>query len=57
MSEQSKVKDAIACFNGGFNCAQAIVATYCEQFGMDKETALKVSCGLGGGMGKLQETC
>ena len=57
MSDQSKSKDAIVCFNSGFNCAQAIVSTYCEQFGMDKETALKASCGLGGGFGKLQETC
>jgi len=54
---QSKAKDAVACFNEGFNCAQAVLSTYCEQFGLDRETALRVACGLGGGMGRLQETC
>jgi len=53
----SKAKDAVACFNDGFNCAQAVLSIYCEQFGLDRETALRVACGLGGGMGRLQETC
>ena len=57
MVVQSKAKDAVACFNEGFNCAQAVLSTYCEQFGLDRETALRVACGLGGGMGRLQETC
>ena len=54
---KSKVEEAVACFNNRFNCAQAILSTYCEEFGLDKETAFKVSCGLGAGMGRLQETC
>lgn len=54
---KSKVTEAVECFNKGFNCSQAILSTYCEQFGLDKTTALKLSCGLGGGMGRLGETC
>jgi len=54
---QSKAKDAVACFNDGFNCAQAVLSTYCEQFGLDRKTALRVACGMGGGMGRLQDTC
>jgi C_GCAxxG_C_C family probable redox protein len=57
MIQESRVNEAVACFNEGFNCSQAILATYCEAFGMDKITALKVACGLGAGMGRLQETC
>ena len=57
MANQSKVNEAVACFNDRFNCAQSILSTYCEEFGLDKETAFKVSCGLGAGMGRLQETC
>ena len=57
MVVNSKAKDAVACFNEGFNCAQAVLSTYCEQFGLDRETALRVACGLGGGMGRRQETC
>ena len=57
MEKQSKVKEAVACFNDGFNCAQAVFSTYCEEFGIDKKRALQISCGLGAGMGRLQETC
>ncbi len=53
----SKVEDAAACFEKGFNCSQAVCSTYAEQFGLDRETALKVSAGFGGGMGRLAETC
>jgi C_GCAxxG_C_C family probable redox protein len=57
MISLSKVNEAVACFNDGFNCAQAILSTYCEDFGLDKETALKLSCGFGAGMGRRCETC
>lgn len=53
----SKVKEAVECFNKGFNCSQAIFSTYCEPFGLDTDLALKISCGFGAGMGKLGETC
>lgn len=54
---QSKVNEAVACFNDGFNCSQSILSTYCEEFGIDKKTALQIACGLGGGMGRLGNTC
>ena len=57
MTCQSKAKEAVACFNEGFNCAQAVLTAYCEDFGLDRETALRLACGLGAGMGRLQETC
>lgn len=57
MLNQSKVNEAVSCFNNGFNCAQAVLSTYCEEFGMDKKTALQIACGLGAGMGRRQETC
>lgn len=53
----SKVEQALACFNNGYSCSQAVFSTYSEQLGLDKESALKVSCSLGGGMGRLGETC
>ncbi len=54
---QSKAGEAVACFNGGFNCSQAVLSVYCEELGLDKKTALQVACGLGAGMGRLQGTC
>jgi len=57
MMGQSKAREAVSCFNSGFNCSQAILSTYCEEFGLDKKAALQIACGLGAGMGRLQETC
>ena len=56
---ESRVAHVLKCFNNGkdFNCTQAILSTYCEDFGLDKETALKIACGLGAGMGRLGHTC
>lgn len=54
MSE--KVQEAVELFEQGMNCSQAICATYGPQFGLDKNTALKVACGFGGGM-RMGETC
>jgi C_GCAxxG_C_C family probable redox protein len=53
----SKALEALDLFNNGFSCSQAVVATYCEQYGLDREMALKISSGFGGGMGRLGETC
>ena len=54
---RSKANEAVACFQDGFNCSQAILSTYCEEFGLDKKTALQIACGLGAGMGRLGEVC
>jgi C_GCAxxG_C_C family probable redox protein len=56
---KNRIDEALECFDRGekFNCAQAILSTYCEDLGLDKETALKLACGLGAGMGRLGHTC
>ena len=56
---EGRVERAIEFFKdtNGFNCAQSIFATYSEAFGLDRETALKLSCGLGAGMGKTGQVC
>lgn len=53
----SRVEEAVQCFHNGYNCSQAILSTYCEQFGLDKKIALDLSCGMGAGMGRLGGTC
>lgn len=53
----SKSENAIQCFQNGFNCAQAVLSTYCDQFGMNKQTALKLACPFGSGLGRMAETC
>lgn len=50
-------KKAESLFKEGYNCAQAVFAAYCEELGIDCETALKLSSSFGGGMGRLREVC
>ncbi len=49
-------EEAIKIFNQGFSCSQAVLVSYCEKFGLDRDTALKISTGFGGGM-HLGQTC
>ncbi|MBW6466850.1 MAG: C-GCAxxG-C-C family protein [Brevefilum sp.] len=41
----------------GFGCAQAVLAAFCQDYGMYVQTALKISTGFGSGMGRLCEVC
>lgn len=44
-------------FKEGYNCSQAVLLTFSDKLGLDKETALKLSSSFGGGMGRLREVC
>ncbi len=48
---------AVQCFSNGFNCAQSVFSSFCEELDLDKETALKISGAFGGGMGLTGEAC
>jgi len=52
----NNVEKAVEVFKSGLSCSQAVLGAYCEQFGLDKETAYKISSGFGGGM-HLDQTC
>ena len=54
---KSRTEQAAALFMEGFNCSQSVFAAYADLFGMDKETALKVSASFGGGIGRMREVC
>ena len=45
----SKSDLAVAHFHSGLNCAQSVVAVFCEEYGMDK-IALKMCSGLCAGI-------
>jgi len=53
----NRVEKAEALFKSGCNCSQAVFAAFADEFGLDEELAKKVSCGLGGGVGRMRETC
>lgn len=44
-------------FAKGYNCSQSVVLAFCDETGLDPETALKISSSFGGGMGRLREVC
>jgi C_GCAxxG_C_C family probable redox protein len=54
---KSRTEKAIEPFRAGLNCSQAVLASYSDDLNFDKNLALNISCGFGGGMGRLQETC
>ena len=53
----TKVEKAEELFKSGMNCSQAVFCAFADEFGMDSETAAKVSSGLGGGVGRTREVC
>lgn len=44
-------------FMEGYNCSQAVLGAFCEECGLDFDTAMKMSSSFGGGMGRLREVC
>lgn len=51
------VEKADAIFARGFNCAQAVIGAFAEEYGMDFETAMRAASSLGGGVGHSGEVC
>jgi C_GCAxxG_C_C family probable redox protein len=52
----SKVEKAVECFKDGYNCSQAVFATYSQEFGIPLDQAFKIASGFGGGM-RIGGTC
>jgi C_GCAxxG_C_C family probable redox protein len=48
---------ALDLFNEGYNCAQAILAVYGEEFGLNREYALKIGAPFGGGIANTGDVC
>ncbi|MHC1769101.1 MAG: C-GCAxxG-C-C family protein [Verrucomicrobiia bacterium] len=54
-----KIKSGVAVekFLSGYNCAQAVLFAFSDDLHLDTNTALKLACGFGAGMGRKQEVC
>ena len=48
---------AMDMFLKGYNCAQSILYAFSDESGLPDDTALKISSGLGAGMGLRGEVC
>ena len=44
-------------FRSGFNCAQSVVGVFCDDFGIDLDTAMKLPECFGGGFGRMRLVC
>lgn len=47
---------AVDVFLRGATCAQAVLTTFCEKYGLDTETGMKLASGMGGGF-KCSDVC
>lgn len=54
---KTREETAVSLFDNGLNCAQSVLSSFCEVLNLDRETALKISSGFGGGMGRKEEVC
>ena len=48
---------ALDFFDGGYACSQAVLLAFAKDFGLDEQTAKRISATFGGGMGRLREKC
>ncbi len=55
MSE--KIEKAKELFKSGYNCSQSVLGVFCEELGLDFDTAMKIASSFGGGMGRMREVC
>ncbi len=44
-------------FLAGMNCAQAVLCAFADRCGLDRETAMKLASGFGGGIARQREVC
>jgi C_GCAxxG_C_C family probable redox protein len=53
----TKTEYAQDCLKNGFSCAQSVLSAFIEQFGLERDAALRISSAFGGGMGGMGEVC
>lgn len=46
------VEEAVQLFEDDYMCSQAVLAVFCEEFGLSREQAFKISISFGSGMRK-----
>jgi C_GCAxxG_C_C family probable redox protein len=53
----NRIKAANELFNRGYNCAQALLASFGVDLGLNRDMALKIASPFGGGIGRMGEAC
>lgn len=55
--KQKRVAQAVSLFKQGYNCSQSVVAAFSDLYGIERDTALRMSASFGGGIARMRETC
>jgi C_GCAxxG_C_C family probable redox protein len=48
---------AVALFDAGFSCSQAVAQVFAEEYGLSPADASRVAAGFGGGLARTDRTC
>ncbi len=54
---ESKLNLAMNYHDQGYNCAQAVAMSFCEEMGLDTKLVKRATEGFGAGMGGRTQTC
>lgn len=54
---EERVQRAIDLFKEGYNCSQSVVGAFADMYGVDFDTAMRMSAGFGGGVGRMRMMC
>jgi len=53
----NRVDRSAELFVSGCNCSQSVFTAFADELGLDECMAKRLSCGLGGGVGRMREVC
>ena len=53
----TKADGAVALFQQGFTCSQAVLSVFATDFGLDQDAALRISQGFGAGIARTDDIC
>lgn len=54
---EDRVQRAVEVFMQGYGCSQAVVAAFCDLYGLDETMAKRIAAGFGGGVGRMRMMC
>jgi C_GCAxxG_C_C family probable redox protein len=55
--ENSKVDEAIKCFEGNCNCCQSMILIYGPRYGLKDDVGIRLGTGFAGGLARHGEVC
>ena len=54
---EDRIQKSVELFMQGYGCCQSVVCAFSDLYGLDEETAFRISAGFGGGVGRMRMMC